>query len=165
MCRHRRLRRKCNYRMQGRWEPASALRCRETIEALRAVFPGQVSPDRRSRSRRRSPLAGESLPRRWHPNPANGSGAMNAPLVRYDELCRAIAAAKTFDEVRDIRDEMEHVKLYGRRVKNRELIAEATELQARASRRLGQLLDEAEKLGWIGRGRPPKADPENVPTP
>jgi hypothetical protein len=90
---------------------------------------------------------------------------MNAPLVRYDELCRAIADAKTFDDVRDIRDEMEHVKLYGRRVKNRELIAEATELQARASRRLGQLLDEAEKLGWIGRGRPPKADPENVPTP
>ena len=90
---------------------------------------------------------------------------MNAPLVRYDELCRAIAEAKTFDDVRDIRDEMEHVKLYGRRVKNRELIAEATELQARASRRLGQLLDEAEKLGWIGRGRPPKPDAENVRTP
>lgn len=92
-------------------------------------------------------------------------GPVNAPLVRYDELCRAIAEAKTFDDVRDIRDEMEHVKLYGRRVKNRELIAEATELQTRASRRLGQLLDEAEKFGWIGRGRPRKNDTENVPTP
>lgn len=85
---------------------------------------------------------------------------MNGPLVQYDALCRMIAEAKTFNEVRDIRDEMEHVKLYGRKVKDRELIAEATELHARASRRLGQLLDEAERLGWIGQGRPRK----NLPT-
>ena len=87
---------------------------------------------------------------------ARGPGS---PLVQYDTLCRMIAEAKTFDEVRNLRDEMEHVKLYGRRIKDRELIAEATELQARASRRLGQLLDEAERLGWIGQGRPKKTLP------
>lgn len=84
-----------------------------------------------------------------------------SPLAKYDDVCRAIAEAKSFDAVRNIHDEMEHVKLYGRRVKDKHLIAEATEYQIRAEVRLGELLSEAERLGWIGRGRPK----ENVPNP
>ena len=41
----------------------------------------------------------------------------------------------------------------------------ATEVQTRAERRLGELLLEAESLGWIGRGRPKKSSEENVTTP
>jgi len=91
--------------------------------------------------------------------PAPAMAASGSALVKYDAACRALADAKTFDEVRAISEEMEHVKLYGRRVKDRDLIAEATEVQTRAERRLGELLLEAEKRGWIGRGRPK----ENVP--
>lgn len=85
-------------------------------------------------------------------------------LTRYDAACRMLAEAKSFDEVRSVRDEMEHVKLHGRQIKDRRLIAEATVVQTRAERRLGELLLEAESLGWIGRGRP-KAGTENVSTP
>jgi hypothetical protein len=76
-----------------------------------------------------------------------------------------LAEARSFDEVRNVRDEMEHVKLHGRQIKDRRLIAEATEVQTRAERRLGELLLEAESLGWIGRGRPKKPSEENVTTP
>ena len=89
---------------------------------------------------------------------------MSTALLQYDAACRMLAEARSFDEVRNVRDEMEHVKLHGRQIKDRDLIAKATELQTRAECRLGELLLEAENLGWIGRGRP-KKQTENVPTP
>lgn len=84
---------------------------------------------------------------------------MIALLAKYDAACRALATTMKVNEVLSLRAEMEHVKLYGRQVKDRCLMAEATEWQTRAERRLGELLLEAERLGWIGRGRPK----ENVP--
>jgi hypothetical protein len=82
-------------------------------------------------------------------------------LLQYDRARAALAECRTADQVRVLQDEMEHVKLYGRQIKDRTLIADATEIQTRAEKRLGELLLEAERLGWIGRGRPK----ENVPTP
>jgi hypothetical protein len=82
-------------------------------------------------------------------------------LIKYDAACRALADAKTFDAVHAIREEMEHVKLYGRQINDRRLIAEATEVQARAERRLGELLIEAKTNGWIREGR----RTATVPTP
>lgn len=78
-------------------------------------------------------------------------------LAAYDRARAALAQATRVDEVLAVRDEMEHVRLYGRQIKDRTLIADATDLQTQAERRLGELLLEAERLGWIGRGRPKKA--------
>lgn len=77
-------------------------------------------------------------------------------LIQYDAARRALAEAKSVDEVISIRNEMEHVKLYGKQVKDRTLIAEASEIQVRAERRLGEILLEAEKTGLIRPGRPRK---------
>jgi methylase of polypeptide subunit release factors len=68
-----------------------------------------------------------------------------------------LAEAKSFTQVRRIADEMEHVKLYGRQVKDRRLIAEATDVQTRAERRLGELIAAAKERGWIREGRPGKS--------
>lgn len=82
-------------------------------------------------------------------------------LLQYDAARAALAQAKTFDDVMGIREEMEHVKLYGRQVKDKSLIAEATEIQMRADRRLGELLIAAENAGLIRPGRPKKRSAEN----
>lgn len=83
-------------------------------------------------------------------------------LVQYAAAVHALAEAKSFDAVKAVRDEMEHVKLYGKQVRDRRLIAIATEMQTRAERRLGELIGDAKKAGWISRGNRAQA---NVPTP
>lgn len=50
-------------------------------------------------------------------------------LVRYDAACRALAEAKAVDEVRDIRNQAEAMRLYGRQAKNRQLEADAWQLK------------------------------------
>lgn len=93
--------------------------------------------------------------------PKNAGRRMNM-LVAYDRLRAALAEANQVKDVLEIRAELEHVKLYARQVKDRALLAEATDTQTRTERRLGEFLLEAEKLGWIGRGRPKKPTAENV---
>lgn len=79
-------------------------------------------------------------------------------LAQYHAARAAIAAAMGVNEAAAIRDEMEHVKLYARQVKDKELLADATEIQLRAERRLGELLLAAERAGQLQRqGRPRKA--------
>ena len=81
-------------------------------------------------------------------------------LALYESVCRTLAEAGTVQEALSFHDEMDHVKLYARKVKDRELLAKATEWQTRAERRLGELLCEAERLGWIGPGRPKETVPD-----
>jgi hypothetical protein len=88
---------------------------------------------------------------------------IGSPLLACAAVCRALTEAKTFDDVRTVADDIEHLKLYGRQIKDRTLIAEATVLHARAERQMGQLLRDADERGLIGRGRPKKRDAENVP--
>jgi len=61
-------------------------------------------------------------------------------LLRYDAACRAIAEAKTFDEVRDWEDKAAAVREYTRRIGNRALELDALEIRERARRRRGELL-------------------------
>lgn len=86
-------------------------------------------------------------------------------LVQYERARAALAEATRIDEVMSIRDEMAHAKLYARQIKDRELMAEAAEIQMRVERRLGVLLDAAEAAGELAqRGRQPKSsDPEHLP--
>ncbi len=66
-------------------------------------------------------------------------------LVRYDSMCRAIAAAYEVDEVKDIRDKALAIETYARQAKNTEAERQACEIRLRAERKAGRLLAEREK--------------------
>ena len=84
---------------------------------------------------------------------------VRSPLLAYDVACKALAQAKTFDQVREIKDLWEHVKLHARQVRDRTLLAEAIEIQTRAERVMGKVIAEAKERGWIDKGgRPRKAE-------
>jgi hypothetical protein len=59
--------------------------------------------------------------------------------VRYDSACRALADARSVDEVKDILDESVAMRAYAKQIKNRSLEADAVVIRMRATRRLDQL--------------------------
>jgi hypothetical protein len=78
--------------------------------------------------------------------------AMTA-VLKYDAACRAIAEAKSFDEVRDWIDKAAAVREYGRRIKNRQLEIDAIEIRVKAKRRRGELLAAMRNDGRLRDGR------------
>ena len=74
-------------------------------------------------------------------------------LLRYDAACRAIAEAKTIDEVKTWIDKAAAVREYTRRIKNRQMEIDAIEIRVRAKRRRGELLFQLKAEGRLTEGR------------
>ena len=86
------------------------------------------------------------------PIPAVNEGKF--PLALYDGMCRAIDAAYTVDEAKEIRDRALAFEIYARQAKNVEAERRACQVRLRAERKCGQLDKKREKAkGAAGPGR------------
>ena len=73
-------------------------------------------------------------------------------LVKYEAARRALAEAKSVDEVKDIRDKAEAMRAYAQQAKDHEFVWWAAELKLDAERKAGRMLTA---LGLVA-NRPPK---------
>jgi len=81
------------------------------------------------------------------------SGAHRQALAKYDAACRAVAAARTVDVAKGLRDEAEAMRVLARAANNRQLEIDCAEIRVRAERRLGELLIAAKHAGQVRKGR------------
>jgi 16S rRNA G966 N2-methylase RsmD len=90
-------------------------------------------------------------------------------LIKYDAACKALAAAKSVDEVKGIHDKAEAMRAYARQAKNKELEIDAAEIRIRAERRIGELITAQKELpkesggGLHEGGRPKKTGTKSEP--
>lgn len=73
-------------------------------------------------------------------------------LVKYDAACRALAEAKAVDEVKDLRDKADAMRIYAMQSQNKTLEIDAAEIRIRAERRLGEMIDAQKKAGAMNTG-------------
>jgi len=73
-------------------------------------------------------------------------------LIKYDAACRALAEAKAVDEVKDLRDKAEAMRIYAMQAKNKTLEVDAAEIRIRAERRLGEMISKQKETVGLNRG-------------
>lgn len=69
-----------------------------------------------------------------------------AVLELYDAACRALAEASAIEDVMPLLDQIEHVKLHAKKVRDRLLMADALAFQQKAERKLGQVIVAAREI-------------------
>lgn len=100
---------------------------------------------------------------------ANGHALVILPkpgsvLEIYDAACQALADASQIQDVLPLLDQIAHVKLHARKVKDRDLMADAAALQQQAERRLGQIIAAARDAGHFTQGHRAKNPPADFLT-
>jgi len=98
-----------------------------------------------------------SLAHQIHSNgiAAQALAASEPGLIRYDAACRALSAAKSVDEVKEIHNQSEAMRAYAKQAKNKQLEIDASEIRFRAERRIGELMAAQRQAGMMsGGGRP-----------
>lgn len=73
-------------------------------------------------------------------------------LVYYDNARKALEKAKSVDEVKNIRDKAEAMRVYARQAGDVSMKNAASEICIRAERRLGEMLKEQRESGQMNRG-------------
>jgi hypothetical protein len=77
---------------------------------------------------------------------------MTTAMTRYDNACRALAAAKAVDEVKEIHNQSEAMRAYAKQAKNKQLEIDAAEIRIRAERRIGELMKAQKEAGLMADG-------------
>jgi hypothetical protein len=83
-------------------------------------------------------------------------------LAQYGRVRAALAEATRIDQVLPLLDEVEHIKLYAKQIRDRQLLADALEFQMKAERRLGEVIIAAKEVGHFAAGRPPEGSERAV---
>lgn len=79
---------------------------------------------------------------------------------RYSAARKALAACVKIDEVKSIRDKAMAMETYAFQAKDGQLIAEATEIKMRATRRIGEMMAEQKATGVRAKGGQRKRGPD-----
>jgi len=87
------------------------------------------------------------------------AGAGVTALIRYEAARAALAEAKAIDEVKDVRDQAEAMRLYARMAGDLALELDAAEIRVRAERRLGELILAQKMTVGLNRGGRPQKTP------
>ena len=91
-------------------------------------------------------------------------------MIRYEAACKALAECNAVDEVQDIRNKADAMRIYGMQAKNKTLEVDAAEIRIRAERRLGELLIQQKAATGLNTGNQfkaaavPSVDRREVPT-
>lgn len=80
---------------------------------------------------------------------------MKSALARYDGGCRDFATLTRIDVAKDIRDKAVAMRVYARQAKNINLMADAREIQMRATRRIDQLRRVQKQTVGLAKGGQP----------
>jgi methylase of polypeptide subunit release factors len=81
-------------------------------------------------------------------------------LAQYDRVCAALAEASQVEDIIPLLDEFELAKVRAKQIKDHALLADATEFELRAERRLGEIIEAAKEAGLFRQGRQSKKKPE-----